>query len=133
MQKQNNKWSPRKTLLISVGCISLAIGAIAAVVPLLPSFPFLLLSAVCFGKSSEKLDTWFKDTKLYKNNLESYVKGEGMTKAAKIRVMILITAFFTFGFVMMKAAVIGRIVLVIVWAFHLLYFTFKVKTKPVTQ
>lgn len=128
-----NSPSVKKIVLIVVGCLSLGIGAVAAAIPLLPSFPFLLLAAICFAKGSERLNAWFKSTKLYKNNLESYVKGEGMTKAAKIRIMLMITIFFTFGFIMMKAVVVGRIVLVIVWLFHILYFVFKVKTKPVAN
>ena len=69
----------KKVIYITVGCLGLALGAVGAVLPLLPAFPFLLLAAICFGKSSERLDRWFKNTKLYKNNLESFVKGQGMT------------------------------------------------------
>ena len=60
----------KKAILIVVGCIGLGLGAVGAVVPLLPSFPFLMLAAVCFAKSSERLDTWFRSTKLYKDNFK---------------------------------------------------------------
>ena len=76
----------KKIILIVVGCLSVALGTIGSVVPLLPTFPFLLLATVCFTNSSERLHTWFKGTRLYKNNLESYVKGEGMT-ALTIRIL----------------------------------------------
>ncbi|MDE5742413.1 MAG: YbaN family protein, partial [Oscillospiraceae bacterium] len=59
----------KKIIYIITGCIGLALGAVGAVLPLLPAFPFLLLAAVCFGKSSERLNNWFVNTKLYKNNL----------------------------------------------------------------
>ena len=81
----------KKILLVIVGCIGVGLGAVGAVVPMLPAFPFLMLAAVCFAKSSEKLDTWFKGTKLYKNNLETYVKGQGMTRKTKIKIMITVT------------------------------------------
>ena len=81
----------KKILLVIVGCIGVGLGAVGAVVPMLPAFPFLMLATVCFAKSSEKLDKWFKGTKLYKNNLESFVKGQGMTWKTKIRVMITVT------------------------------------------
>ena len=45
----------KKILFIVLGCIGLALGAVGAVLPLMPAFPFLLLAAVCFAKSSEKL------------------------------------------------------------------------------
>ena len=45
----------KKILYVILGCIGLALGAVGAVLPLLPAFPFLLLAAFCFAKSSEKL------------------------------------------------------------------------------
>ena len=118
----------KKIIYITVGCIGLALGAVGAVLPLMPAFPFLLLAAICFGKSSERLDRWFKNTKLYKNNLESFVKGQGMTWKTKIKIMITVTVLMTIGFIMMNQVVVGRIVLACVWVFHIIYFIFGVKT-----
>lgn len=114
---------------IFVGLVALLLGALGAILPLMPAFPFLLLAAYCFGKSSERLDTWFKGTGLYKNNLESFAAGEGMTKKAKIRVLSLITALMAFGFIMMGAVPIGRAVLAVVWVLHIWIFSCKIKTK----
>ena len=105
----------KKLLYVILGCIGLALGAVGAVLPLLPAFPFLLLAAFCFAKSSEKLHRWFTGTKLYKNNLESYVKGQGMTWKTKIRIMITVTVLMSIGFIMMHAVPVGRIVLACVW------------------
>lgn len=118
----------KKILFIVLGCIGLGLGAVGAVVPLLPAFPFLLLAAYSFARSSERLHSWFINTKLYKNNLESYVKGKGMTKRTKVRIMITVTVLMTFGFVMMHQVPVGRIVLAAVWLFHIFYFIFGVKT-----
>lgn len=109
----------KKLLYVILGCIGLALGAVGAVLPLLPAFPFLLLAAFCFAKSSEKLHRWFTGTKLYKNNLESYVKGQGMTWKTKIRIMITVTVLMSIGFIMMHAVPVGRIVLACVWVFHI--------------
>lgn len=118
----------KKAIYIIVGCIGLALGAVGAVLPLLPAFPFLMLAAVCFAKSSERLNNWFKSTKLYKNNLESFVKGQGMTWKTKIKIMITVTVLMTIGFIMMKQVLVGRIVLGVVWIFHIMFFVFGVKT-----
>lgn len=118
----------KKILYITVGCLGLGIGAVGTVLPMLPAFPFLLLAAFCFGKSSEKLHNWFIGTKLYKDNLESYVQGKGMTKKTKVRVMVTVTLLMSVGFVMMRQVTVGRIVLVCVWIFHIVYFTFGVRT-----
>lgn len=120
----------KKILYIVLGTIGLILGAIGAVLPLLPAFPFLLLATVCYAKSSERLHNWFINTKLYKNNLESYVKGNGMSWLVKFRVMGMITIVMSIGFIMMalKEITYGCIILFIVWIFHILYFSFRVKT-----
>lgn len=118
----------KKLLFVVLGCISVALGAAGAVLPLLPSFPFLLFAAFCFARSSERLHRWFTGTKLYKNNLESYVKGKGMTRKTKVRIMVTVTLLMAVGFIMMHRVPVGRIVLACVWVFHVLYFTLGVKT-----
>lgn len=118
----------KKAIYIVVGCIGVGLGALGAVLPLLPAFPFLLLAAVCFGKSSERLHTWFIGTKLYKDNLESYVQGRGMTWRVKIRIMTIVTLTMSVGFLMMSRVPVGRMILFAVWVFHILYFCFGIKT-----
>lgn len=120
----------KKILFVILGCISLGVGAVGAVMPMLPAFPFLMLAAFCFAKSSKRLHTWFINTKLYKNNLESFVAGKGMTWATKFRIMITVTCLMAFGFTMMwlKNLYIPCAVLGFVWIFHILYFIFVVHT-----
>lgn len=118
----------KKLLYLCLGFLGVVFGAIGAVVPMLPAFPFLMLAAFSFGKSSEKIDKWFKSTRLYKDNLEDFVAGRGMTKKAKIRIMLTVTVLMSIGFAMMHAVALGRIVLTGVWVFHILYFIFGIKT-----
>lgn len=116
----------KKIIYIFIGCISLGLGIIGVILPILPTVPFVLLAAFCFARSSERLDDWFKNTKLYReNNIKN-----GMTKQAKIRIMCSVTLLMSIGFIMMglKGIVIGNIILLIVWIFHMAYFTFGVKT-----
>ena len=120
----------KKIGYIVLGCIGVGLGAVGAVLPLLPAFPFLLLAAFCFARSSEKLNNWFTSTKLYKDNLESFVQGKGMTKKTKVRIMVTVTVLMSSGFIMMHAVPVGRIVLGCVWVFHIVYFVFGVKTIP---
>ena len=125
----------KRILYIILGCVGVGLGAISAVVPMLPAFPFLMLAAFCFARSSEKLDRWFKGTKLYQDNLADYVAGRGMTVKTKVRIMITVTALMSIGFIMMglKGIVTGCIVLGCVWAFHIVYFIWGVKTIPATK
>lgn len=133
----------KRVLYVFLGCVGVGLGAIGAVLPMLPAFPFLMLpafpflmlAAFCFARSSRKLDIWFKNTKLYKNNLEDFVAGKGMTRKTKCRIMLTVTLLMSIGFLMMglQGIVTGCIVLGCVWIFHLLYFIFGVKTIPVRK
>ena len=72
----------RKLCYLALGMTGLALGALGAVLPLLPAFPFLLLAAWGFGKSSDRLDRWFKGTRLYQDNLADLAAGRGLTRGA---------------------------------------------------
>ena len=87
---------------------------------------FSIACCICF----ERLHAWFRETKLYKENLEDYVAGNEMRKQAKIRIMCTVTVLMSIGFILMssKGVYIGCIVLACVWILHILYFCFKVKT-----
>ena len=56
----------KKLVYLLLGCLGLGLGAVGAVLPMLPAFPFLMLAACCFAKSSARLDRWFRGTKLYR-------------------------------------------------------------------
>ena len=116
----------RKILYMMIGCISLVLGIVGVILPILPTVPFVLLAAFCFARSSERLDVWFKNTKLYKeNNIKN-----GMTKQTKVRIMCSVSLLMSIGFIIMglRGIVVGNVVLLIVWIFHMVYFTFGVKT-----
>ena len=116
-----------KLFWIVLGFIGFGIGTVGVVVPLLPSFPFYMLTLFAFAKSSDRLHKWFMSTKLYQRNLESFVNKKGMTVKTKIRIMVCITLVMGFGFLMMKNVPVGRIILAIVWVCHMIYFIFGVK------
>ena len=120
----------KKILYIVLGCISVGLGALGAVLPVLPTVPFLMLTAFCFARSSEKLDRWFRSTRLYEENLKDFVAGKGKTKKTKIRIMVTVTLLMSIGFVVMglRGIVSGCVVLGLVWVFHIAYFVFGVRT-----
>lgn len=92
----------------------------------------VMLAAFCFARSSERVDRWFKGTKLYQENLKDFAAGKGMTARTKVRIMVTVTLLMTVALVAMgvKGIVAGCVVLGFVWAFHMVYFIWFVKTIP---
>lgn len=125
--------NPIRFIWIAAGFICLGIGSVGVVLPFLPSFPFFLATVFCFAKSSKRLHDWFIGTALYKKHFQSFVERKAMALQTKISILISLTLVFGTGFFMMKRVPAARIVLAVVWLFHVLYFVFAVKTlKPET-
>lgn len=118
----------KKLFFVTLGCISLALGVIGIVLPILPTVPFFLLTAFCFAKSSERLHSWFLGTTMYKKYIGSYMKRKGMTLKAKLMLIGTVTAIMLPGFLMMGRVPVGRIIMAVVWVGHIVYFGFIVKT-----
>ncbi|NOR44001.1 MAG: DUF454 family protein [Candidatus Delongbacteria bacterium] len=86
--------------MIFAGFTSLSIGVIGIFVPLLPTTPFVLLSATCFLKSSKSLYNWITNHKLFGDYIKYYLKFRAVSLRSKIIsniflwVVILISAIF---------------------------------------
>ena len=122
----------KRIFWLVLGCLGAGAGAIGAVVPMIPTFPFLLLAAVGFARSSQRLHNWFVATKLYQNHLADYAAGRGMTLKTKVRIMVMVTLLMSVGFAIMgfRGMRVGCIILGCVWLLHLIYFIWGVKTIP---
>jgi len=123
----------KKIIFIVVGCICLALGTVGVFLPILPTTPFYLITLYCFARSSNRLEDCFKGTKLYKKHLESFVEKRGMLPQTKASILITVTLLMGLGILFMarKGIWVPCIILGVVWAVHLIYFLFFVKTiKP---
>jgi len=122
--------SIKRVAFMALGCISLALAVLGVVLPILPTVPFLALAAFCFAKSSDRLNNWLLNTKLFQNNLADFKAGKGMTVKTKVRILATVTLVMAVGLIamLMKGVIVGSIILSVVWLGHIYYFGFKVKT-----
>ena len=122
-----------KPFWIVLGFVALGLGALGVPLPLLPTTPFLLLAAFCFAKGSRRLDAWFRQTKLYKNHLESFVTNRAMTLKTKLCILLPASAMLALAFVGMcqkdnTGTRIGRVTIVVLVILKYVYFFTRIKT-----
>ena len=128
-QAKQENFRLRHGLWAAGGFLFLALGMVGVVLPILPTTPFILVAAFCFARSSDRLNCWFKGTKVYKMVLEGYMTKRLMTLRAKLTILVPVTVLLAVGFAMMSNVPVGRAIVAVVWLGHLVYFGFVVKTE----
>ena len=86
----------KKKLFIGIGIISLILGSLGIFLPLLPTTPFLLLSAYCFSKSSKKFHRALLENKVFGQYIKDYQEKRGIT--LKNKIIAICTIFISIGF-----------------------------------
>ncbi len=124
------KYNPVKLLFIMFAFVSLSLGIIGIVLPVLPTAPFFLLASFCFAKGSKRFHDWFCSTKLYQKHLDSFVKSRSMTLKTKVRILIPASVMLLLAFCY-TPVIHGKIAIVCVILFKYYYFIFRIRTiKP---
>ena len=117
----------KKIIFVIVGFISLLLGIMVTVLPILPTVPFLLLASYCFARGSNKFEVWFKSSKIYKKYLEDFILNKSMTLKQKIYISTFADIMIAFPLVILNNLYI-KLFLIIVIIFKYYYFIFKIKT-----
>lgn len=116
-------------VLIALGIVFTVIAFTGAVLPLLPTTPFLILAAICFTNSSRKFKIWLESTQIYKNYVENLKKYKGYTMKEKIRILISLYIVVGFSIFMISHLYIRIGLMIMVVIQTIVLFTF-VKTLP---
>ncbi len=116
-----------KVIWIIIGFLSMGLGMIGVILPVLPTTPFLLLSSFCFAKGSDRFHKWFIGTKLYKKHLDSFVKNKSMTLKTKLTILLPASAMLILAFLAMSN-IHGRCFIVFLILFKYIYFFTRIKT-----
>lgn len=79
-----------RIFLFTVGVISLILGVIGALLPVMPTTPFVLLAAACFSRSSKKLHRMLTENKYFGDIVKNYENGLGLSRRNKVRAISLL-------------------------------------------
>src|SRR5690606_21142973 len=117
----------KKYLFVLIGFIAFAIGVAGVFLPVLPGGPFFLFAAFCFGKSSKRVESWFKGTSFYKEYVVRLRENKGMTRKEKIRINLIADAFILFS-VLYIDIILVKVMMIVLCLIKHYYFIKKIKT-----
>lgn len=80
----------KKYILIAAGSTSLLLGVVGIFIPVLPTTPFLLLTAYLYLRSSKKLYTWLMNSSVFGGYIYSYMTYKAIPKSTKIQAMVIL-------------------------------------------
>ncbi len=79
-----------KAVLLLTGTISLGLGILGMVLPVLPTTPFLLLSAAAYARGSKRFYHWLMANKWFGPTILSYREGKGIPRKTKITAIAML-------------------------------------------
>lgn len=109
-KERQNKSLVLKISLIIIGSITLVLGLIGVFIPILPTTPFLLISAGCYANSSEKMHAFLLKSKIYKNTVEKFLKEGGVSLRVKMTITIPVSILLTVLFCLFESPVVKCII-----------------------
>lgn len=106
----------KRHLFFVGGWLALGLGAVGAVLPLLPTVPFVILAAFCFARSSPRLEAWLVTHPRFGAHIVAWREHGAISRRGKVAallafafsiVMALLFAPWPWQLVPVAAAVIG--------------------------
>ena len=77
-----------RPLWLLLGITSLALGIVGVVLPLLPTTPFVLLSAYCFARSSPRLHDWLIGHRIFGPLIHNWERHKAISPRAKVMAVL---------------------------------------------
>lgn len=101
----------KRGLFIVAGTIFLGLGGAGIFLPILPTTPFLLLSAACYYKGSERLHQWMLNNKWFGSYIRNYQEGKGIPLKTKLFTLSLLWIVISYSALFLLDIFIVQIVL----------------------
>ena len=98
----------KRRFFLCSGFLSISVGILGIVLPILDTTPFMLLGAYCFAKSSPKWHRWLLRHPIFGEYIAAFQEKRGLTLQQKRRIaltttaMLSITAFLHGGIPVMQ-------------------------------
>lgn len=113
---------PVRAVLVVVGTTTLILGVIGIVVPVLPTTPFLLVTAACYARASTRLYEWLLGQPSLGPIVAEWRRSRRLPPGVKPRALVAVALTFAISiilvgnlFMMILLVVIGGILGLFLW------------------
>ena len=92
----------KKILLIAAGFTALGLGLVGIALPVLPTTPFILLSAICFSASNSRFSRLLQKNKYFSSYIDNYKNKTGIPGSVKIGSIIFLWTSLLVSMILLK-------------------------------
>ena len=118
----------KRYLLLIAGFISLFVGLVGVILPLLPTTPFLILALACFSRSSHYFQQWLLNLAYVGPILQDWHAHRRIEKPKKDKIMLLTVFTFALSIYFLSAVPVYQYLLLAI-LFILLFFIRRIAEK----
>lgn len=111
-----------RRLFVALGFVALLLGLFGVFLPVLPTTPFILLAAFCFGKGSARFHQWLLDHHLTGPLIKDWYEHQSLRPRVKCWAYLLIVFSLSISVMLVQAtwlklslAGLGLVLLMILW------------------
>jgi len=116
-----------KIALIILGTASLIIGIIGAFLPVLPTTPFVLLAAVCYVRSSQRMYTWVMNSQFAGKHVNNILAGHGIPLSVKVASIAISFCMIGYVSIFQTESFLIRLLLGLLFAVQV-FFMIRIRT-----
>lgn len=104
----------KRVVLFAVGSVFLAAGLVGIVVPVLPTTPFLILTAACYARSSLRCHRWLVTNRVFGRYLNDYLCGRGVSWRVRAGALVFLWTMIALSVVFFVDSTWLRVLLLVI-------------------
>ena len=117
-----------RRVLMVLGTIFVVLGALGIILPLMPTTPFLLVTAACYARASTRLYEWLLGQPSLGPVITEWRRSRSFPPGVKVRALVMVVVTFAVSIALIDS-LLARVILLAVAAI-LLTFLYRIPTAP---
>ncbi len=102
-----------RAVLLVTGTVSLVLGVVGIILPVLPTTPFLLVTAACYARASTRLYRWLLGQPSLGPIVTEWRRSRSLPPGVKMRALLVVAITFTVSIVLVDDVLVRAVLLLI--------------------